>query len=178
MSTEAVDDGGMEPQAITVEPSRRILAPVFIQAWEPCVFIHWPVDADAVTPLLPPECAADTYDGQTYVGLIPLVIRRAQVFGNRPLGKLSNFTELNVRLYSVDAQGRRGIVFRSLDAERYSQCWSPRPATGCRTNGLACRTSKPATSTAGRRSDTGRALEARGRGSACGWARSSRSPTR
>jgi hypothetical protein len=28
------------------------------------------------------------------------------------------FLETNVRLYSVDEQGRRGIVFRSLDADR------------------------------------------------------------
>jgi uncharacterized protein YqjF (DUF2071 family) len=31
---------------------------------------------------------------------------------------LSTFLETNVRLYSVDGQGRRGVVFRSLDASR------------------------------------------------------------
>ncbi len=93
-------------------------APVFIQDWEPCAFLNWPVDADAVTALLPPGCRADTFEGKTYVGLIPLVIRRVQVFGTRPMARMGTFTELNVRLYSVDAEGRRGIVFRSLDAER------------------------------------------------------------
>jgi uncharacterized protein YqjF (DUF2071 family) len=31
---------------------------------------------------------------------------------------LGSFPETNVRLYSVDAHGRRGVVFRSLDASR------------------------------------------------------------
>jgi uncharacterized protein YqjF (DUF2071 family) len=31
---------------------------------------------------------------------------------------LGTFAETNVRLYSVDDQGRRGVVFRSLDAAR------------------------------------------------------------
>ncbi len=108
----------MHPEPISTEPIRRIHRPVFLQSWEPCAFLHWPVDASAVTPLLPPGCTADTYEGKTYVGLIPLVIRRVQVLGRRPVPHLSSFVELNVRLYSVDAEGRRGIVFRSLDAER------------------------------------------------------------
>ncbi|CAM5590843.1 hypothetical protein STENM327S_01597 [Streptomyces tendae] len=31
---------------------------------------------------------------------------------------LGSFPETNVRLYSVDAHGRRGVVFRSMDASR------------------------------------------------------------
>lgn len=108
----------MDPEPVPIGSSPAMRAPVFIQAWEPCAFIHWPVDVDAVTPLLPPGCTADTYEDQTYVGLIPLVIRRVQVFSGRPVRHMSTFTELNVRIYSVDAEGRRGIVFLSLDAER------------------------------------------------------------
>ncbi|MGB9377645.1 MAG: DUF2071 domain-containing protein [Mycobacteriales bacterium] len=108
----------MDPEPITADPTKRIRRPVFIQSWEPCAFLHWPVEVRDVTPLLPPGCQADTFEGRTYVGLIPLVIRRVQLFGRRPLPYVSTFVELNVRLYSVDAEGRRGIVFRSLDAER------------------------------------------------------------
>ena len=70
----------MDPEPITAEPIGRIRTPVFIQTWAPCAFLHWPVDVDAVTPLLPPGCTADTYQGKTRVGLIPLVIRRVQLF--------------------------------------------------------------------------------------------------
>ncbi|MDQ6874934.1 MAG: DUF2071 domain-containing protein [Actinomycetota bacterium] len=100
------------------QPGPRVRAPVFIQRWEPTAFLHWPVEVADVARLLPPGCEPDTYDGVTYVGLIPLVIRGVRVFGAPPLPRVSTFTELNVRLYSVDADGRRGIVFCSLDAER------------------------------------------------------------
>jgi uncharacterized protein YqjF (DUF2071 family) len=36
----------------------------------------------------------------------------------RPVPWLGSFLETNVRLYSVDAAGRHGVVFRSLDASR------------------------------------------------------------
>lgn len=100
------------------ESGPLVRAPVFIQRWEPTAFLHWPADIADVARLLPPDCEPDTFDGVTYVGLIPLVIRGVRVFGAPPLPHLSTFTELNVRLYSVDTDGRRGIVFRSLDAER------------------------------------------------------------
>ena len=35
-----------------------------------------------------------------------------------PLPYVGNFPEINVRLYSVDEQGRRAVVFRSLEATR------------------------------------------------------------
>lgn len=105
-------------EPVTTEPIRHIRAPVFIQDWAPTVFLNWPVDATDAQRLLPAGCIPDTFDGITYVGLIPLVIRRIRVARNPSIPYLSTFVELNVRLYSVDSDGRRGIVFRSLDAER------------------------------------------------------------
>jgi uncharacterized protein len=43
---------------------------------------------------------------------------RIGLFGAPGIPYLGSFAETNVRLYSVDARGRRGVVFRSLDAER------------------------------------------------------------
>lgn len=108
----------MTPEPLTAEPIRHVRAPVFVQTWAPSVFLHWPIDTADARRLLPAGCEPDTYDGTTYVGLVPLVIRRVRVFNGPPIPYLSTFTEINVRLYSVDADGRRGIVFRSLDAER------------------------------------------------------------
>ncbi len=79
------------------------------QRWESLTFLHWRVDPDGVAPLLPPGTRPDTYDGSTWVGLIPFQLAQRS-FGT--------FAETNVRLYSVDAAGRRGVVFRSLEAER------------------------------------------------------------
>jgi hypothetical protein len=45
-------------------------------------------------------------------------MRRIGVLGSPGLPWVGSFLETNVRLYSVDGQGRRGVVFRSLDADR------------------------------------------------------------
>jgi uncharacterized protein YqjF (DUF2071 family) len=57
-------------------------------------------------------------DGRTFVGLVALRMRRTAPLGRLVLPWLGSFGQLNVRLYSVDEQGRRGVVFRSLDAGR------------------------------------------------------------
>ena len=60
----------------------------------------------------------DTFEGRTYVGLIPFRMVGAG-FGRGPaVPWLGSFLETNVRLYSVDDTGRRGIVFLSLDTDR------------------------------------------------------------
>ncbi|GAB3249472.1 DUF2071 domain-containing protein [Alteromonas gracilis] len=88
------------------------------QDWTDLGFVHWAVDPDRVAPLMPPGVRPDVHDGATYVGLIPFVMRRAG-FGRGPaIPWLGDFAETNVRLYSVDDQGRHGVVFRSLETTR------------------------------------------------------------
>ena len=83
------------------------------------VTIGEPVDPASVAPLFPPGIAPDVFaDGLTYVGLVPFVMHRSAVAGRVPLPYFGAFAETNVRLYSVDAHGRRGVVFRSLEASR------------------------------------------------------------
>jgi uncharacterized protein YqjF (DUF2071 family) len=88
------------------------------QRWSDLVFLHWRVDADQVAPLLPAGLRPDVYDGSSWVGLIPFRLDRATVFGSAPIPYFGAFIEVNVRLYAVDAQGRRGVVFVSLEASR------------------------------------------------------------
>ena len=55
----------------------------------------------------------------TYVGLVPFVMAGVRILGLPPLPYVSGFAETNVRLYAVDpGSGRRGVVFRSLEAAR------------------------------------------------------------
>jgi uncharacterized protein YqjF (DUF2071 family) len=88
------------------------------QRWSDLVFLHWRVDADQVAPLLPAGLRPDEFDGSSWVGLIPFVLDRATVFGSAPIPYFGSFVEVNVRLYAVDARGRRGVVFVSLEASR------------------------------------------------------------
>lgn len=91
---------------------------MFTQDWMEITFVHWAVDPDAVAPLLPPGVVPDVHDGATYVGLIPFSMRRIGLLGGPPVPYFGSFLETNVRLYGVDEQGRRGVVFCSLEASR------------------------------------------------------------
>jgi uncharacterized protein YqjF (DUF2071 family) len=97
---------------------RPVRRTVFTQGWREVTFLHWAVDPARVAPLLPDGTRPDEFDGATYVGLIPFRMRRIGLLGAPGLPYLGSFAETNVRLYSVDAQGRRGVVFRSLEADR------------------------------------------------------------
>ena len=88
------------------------------QGWRDLTFLHWAVEPERVAHRMPPGVRPDTLDGATYVGLIPFRMVGAG-FGRGPaVPWLGSFLETNVRLYSVDETGRRGIVFLSLDTDR------------------------------------------------------------
>ncbi|MFB9377586.1 YqjF family protein [Kineococcus gynurae] len=88
------------------------------QHWDDLAFLHWAVDPAVVAPHLPPGVEPDVLDGVTYVGLIPFTLRGAAPGRLPAVPWLGTFLETNVRLYSRDARGRRGVVFVSLDADR------------------------------------------------------------
>lgn len=89
---------------------------VAAQEWRQLAFVHWRVPSSVVAPLLPPGVVPDVFDGSAWVGLIAFQLGDARIgpFPPSPVG--GSFTEVNVRLYGVDEQGRRGVVFRSLEA--------------------------------------------------------------
>lgn len=88
------------------------------QRWSELAFLHWRVDSERIAPLLPDGVRPDEHDGSSWVGLIPFRLDRASLFGGPAVPYVGDFVEVNVRLYGVDAQGRRGVVFRSLEASR------------------------------------------------------------
>lgn len=92
---------------------------VMNQWWRDLCFLHWRVDPAEVAPHLPRGVRPDTDDdGAAWVGLIPFRMVGAGLGARRPVPWLGTFLELNVRTYGVDDAGRRGVVFRSLEAER------------------------------------------------------------
>ena len=100
------------------------------QSWRDLTFLHWAVEPKAVAHLMPPGVRPDTLDGVTYVGLIPFRMVGAGVGHGPGVPYLGSFLETNVRLYSVDDTGRRGIVFLSLDADRSAVVVGARLAFG------------------------------------------------
>ncbi len=100
------------------------------QHWCDLAFLHWAVSPDQVAGWMPPGVRPDVFDGVTYVGLIPFRMVGAGVSSGPPVPWLGTFLETNVRLYSVDSTGRRGIVFRSLDADRLAVVLGARAGFG------------------------------------------------
>ena len=100
------------------------------QQWRDLTFVHWRVDPQLVAPLMPAGTRPDVYDGATWVGLIPFRMVGAGVGRGRAAPWLGTFAETNVRLYCIDEQGRRGIVFLSLEASRLAVVLGARLAFG------------------------------------------------
>jgi uncharacterized protein YqjF (DUF2071 family) len=105
-------------EPVTAVAPRTVERPVLVQRWHDLAFLHWPVEPAAVAPFLPAGTRPDTIDGRTYVGLIGFRMVGLGLLAGPGLPYLGTFCETNVRLYSVDDEGRRGVVFLSLDAER------------------------------------------------------------
>ena len=87
-------------------------------------------DPRAVEGLMPDGVRPDVHEGRTYVGLIPFRMVDAGLGSGPAVPWLGTFLETNVRLYSVDGTGRRGIVFLSLDTDRAAVVLGARAAFG------------------------------------------------
>ncbi|MFI5891370.1 YqjF family protein [Actinoplanes sp. NPDC051513] len=106
------------PEEVAHTTTRPVRRSLLVQRWTDLTFLHWPVDPALVAPLLPAGCRPDLLDGLTYVGLIAFRMEGVGFFRGPGVPYLGDFCETNVRLYSVDPDGHRAVVFLSLDAER------------------------------------------------------------
>jgi uncharacterized protein YqjF (DUF2071 family) len=95
------------------------------QTWHDLLFAHWPLPPAALRPLVPPQLALDTFDGQCWVGVVPFHMSGIRARGLPPLPGLSRFPELNVRTY-VTFAGKPGVYFFSLDAGNRPAVWAAR----------------------------------------------------
>jgi uncharacterized protein len=117
-----------EPVSAVAPALRRPL--LLRQRWCDLAFLHWAVDPAAVAGFFPPGTRPDVLDGRTYVGLVPFRMVGAGPAVGPAVPWVGTFLETNVRLYSVDATGRRGVVFLSLDADRAATVAAARSAFG------------------------------------------------
>jgi uncharacterized protein YqjF (DUF2071 family) len=120
----------MVVQPVTAQAPELHGTQIMSQAWRDLTFLHWRVSPAVVAPLLPLHTRPDVHDGSSWVGLIPFRMVGAGVGTGPAVPWLGTFAETNVRLYSVDEQGRRGIVFRTLEASRLAVVLGARAAFG------------------------------------------------
>ncbi len=83
--------------------------------WHDLLFMHWPVPADVLRPLIPSALSLDTFDDSAWLGITPFRMSGVRPRSLPSVPWLSNFPELNVRTY-VTVEDRPGIWFFSLDA--------------------------------------------------------------
>lgn len=95
------------------------------QSWRDLLFAHWPVPAARLRPLVPPALTVQEFDGTSWVGLVPFRMADVIVRGAPALPGLSAFPEMNLRLY-VEAEGKAGVWFVSLDAASRPAVWGAR----------------------------------------------------
>ena len=91
---------------------------VMYQRWKRLLFLHWPCEPEVVQAKLPDGLIADSWRGDTWLGIVCLAMRAVRPRFLPAVGGLSNFLQLNVRTYVKDASGRPGVWFFSLDCSQ------------------------------------------------------------
>ena len=87
------------------------------QRWNDLLFVHWPVAAAEIAPLLPEGLEPDLFQGSAWLGVVPFWLDRLKVRGLPALPGMRSFPDLNVRTYVRDENtGTPGMYFFSLDA--------------------------------------------------------------
>lgn len=89
--------------------------PAGFQRWRELLFLHWRLAPEAVQRLLPEGLEVDTFEGETFVGVVPFTMRDVSPWWAPAVPGISNFHELNVRAY-VRRNGEPGVWFFSLEA--------------------------------------------------------------
>jgi uncharacterized protein len=115
---EAAGSGPPPPEPVTARAARPVPRPLLTVQWRDLAFLHWPVAPAVAAALLPRGVRPDMFGGESYVGLVAFRMHRTGWLGLPGLPYLGSFPETNVRLYSAGPDGRRGVVFLSLDAAR------------------------------------------------------------
>lgn len=121
--TTALHDG--------LAPSRPA---IMRQTWSDIIWCHWPVPAAQVAAVLPPGLEPELFDQSAWVGLIPFAMSDLRLPGSLAqlsrLAGVGSFGEVNVRTYVTGPDGRSGVWFCTLDADRLLATVSARLAFG------------------------------------------------
>lgn len=65
--------------------------------WGKLLFMHWPISAELLRPLIPDGLTVDTFDGSAWIGVTPFTLWGVRLSFTPPMPVLSEFHELNVR---------------------------------------------------------------------------------
>jgi len=109
-SRKVIDDG-VDRETIRQRPAEL---PLMEHHWGKLLFMHWPISAERLRQIVPPQLTIDTYDGEAWIGVTPFTMWDVRLSFTPPVPYLSDFHELNVRTY-VLYRGVPGVWFFSLN---------------------------------------------------------------
>jgi len=95
------------------------------QTWNDLLFAHWPIPFAELRPLVPGSLMLDTFDGQSWIGVVPFWMSGVRARGLPAMPGFSRLPELNVRTY-VTYGGKAGVYFFSLDITSHLAVWGAR----------------------------------------------------
>lgn len=98
------------------------------QRWTDAVFLHWRIPYADAARFMPAGVVPDVFDESAWVGLIGFRMQGAGLGRGPGVPYFGDFNEINVRLYSREPDGTRGVVFLSLDASRLAVVLAARAA--------------------------------------------------
>jgi uncharacterized protein YqjF (DUF2071 family) len=104
------------PEAVTAEAPPLTKPRILRQDWLNLSYLHWAVEPASIAHFYPAGTEPDIFEGRSYVSMVPLHMANTGLAHGPVL--LGTFLGTNLRLYSVDGTGRRGVVLLSLDANR------------------------------------------------------------
>jgi uncharacterized protein len=99
------------------------------QVWHDLLFMHWPVPAAVVRPLVPDPLSIDERGGSAWLSLVPFHMTEVTLRGLPALPWLSAFAEMNLRTY-VTLGTKPGVWFLRMDAARALAVWTARLGLG------------------------------------------------
>jgi uncharacterized protein len=86
------------------------------QSWHDLLFAHWEIDVQILKPLIPNSLDIDTYNGKTWIGVVPFHMSGIRLRFLPEIPYTSKFPEINVRTYVTYKGKKPGVFFLSLDA--------------------------------------------------------------
>ena len=87
---------------------------VIEQVWRHVFFIHYQIDPELLSPLVPFEL--DLYEGKAIVSVVPFLMEGIRFPFLPKIPKISSLWELNIRTY-VEVNGIKGIYFFTLETD-------------------------------------------------------------
>lgn len=95
---------------------------VFFQEWKQLSYLHFPVSADEVRPLVPKDIEIDTYQGSAYVSIVLFVADKMHIRALPSIPGFSTWSQINVRTY-IRVGEEKGVYFFNTYCDSAIASW-------------------------------------------------------